>query len=283
MYLSYWGLAARPFHPTPDPRFLYRSLQHEEALGRLHYTITAGLGAALLTGVFGCGKTLVIHTLLRELPAERYKVALITHPQLSYVELLLTIAHDLGVERLPSARSEVLASVLVDKIRTSLGQNHKEGKETVVIVDEAHAIEDPSLMEGLRMLLNFQTDERFLLTLILSGQPELNRKIEELRQFEQRLSIKWHLDVFTATETYAYIHHRMSVAGSKRRVFTDEALSAIHTASGGIPRRINRLCELSLLNGFAVKSDLIDQDIVSQEITGLGEHSRVATPSSVQN
>ena len=273
MYLEYWGLSTKPFHPTPDTRFLYRSPQHEEAISRLLYAVNERLGAALLTGVFGCGKTLVLHALMRQLPSDRYRVALLSNPKLSYLELLMWIVQDLGGENLPDRRDDVLVNVLLTKLRDILVSNMKEGKETVVIIDEAHVIDDPGTMEGLRMLLNYQTEERFLLTLILSGQPELGRKVEELRQFEQRISIKWHLDIFSATETAAYIHHRMTVAGARRRVFSEDALAAIHQASGGIPRRINRLCDICLLAGFGKKSKVIDAPIVTEELASLGERA----------
>ncbi len=276
MYLSYWGLAMRPFHPTPDPRFLYRSPQHEEALSRLNYTISSNLGAAVLTGVFGCGKTLVIHTLLRSLPSERYRVALITQPHLGYVELLLMIAQGLGAEHLPQQRGDVLANLVLSQIGKILADNAKEGKETVVIIDEAHTIDDPATMDSLRLLLNFQTDERFLLTLLLCGQPELGRKISELRPFEQRVSIKWHLDPFSATETAAYLHHRVTVAGAMRRIFTDDALALIHQASGGVARRINRLADLCLLSAMGSEAKVINKAIVEEEVAGLGDKLQTA-------
>lgn len=271
MYEGYWGLRERPFHTTPDPRFLYRSSQHEEGLLRLLYAIQQRLGAGMLTGVYGCGKTTLARALIKELSNERFKIAFITNPKLTYVELMMLILQELGVNDLPTMRSEVLANRLFVRLKELLSHNMQEGKETVVIVDEAHVIEEREVFEGLRLLLNFQTDERYLLTLLLLGQPELKRKVDDLRPFEQRIAIKWHLGSLSDQETFAYLRHRLEIAGSTRELFTEEAVSAIHQASGGIPRRINRLCDLCLLAGMGQGASIVDRTIVEEEIAGLGE------------
>ena len=270
MYEAYWGLKEKPFQNTPDPRFLYHSQQHEEALSRLIYAVQESVGAALLTGVFGCGKTLLGRALMRELNQEKYKVAFITNPQMSYLELLMLITQELGATGLPTHRTEVLANVVFLSLRDILNKNYRERKETVIVVDEAHIIQDSEVFEGLRLLMNLQLDDRFLLTLLLLGQPELRTKVDEFRQLEQRINIKCHLDNLSAEDTEKYIAHRFKVAGGEEFPFTDETLKAIFDYSGGIPRRINRLCDLSLLSGFGKNVKRIDKEIVHEEIASLG-------------
>jgi len=271
MYEAHWGLKEKPFQNTPDPRFLYHSPQHEEALSRMLYSVKERVGGALLTGVFGCGKTLLGRTLMKELSQEKYKVAFLTNPQMSYLELLMLITHELGATTLPTKKTEVLTNVVYLALKDILNKNYKEGKETVVVVDEAHIIQDAETFEGLRLLLNFQLEDRFLLTLLLLGQPELRSKVNEFRQLEQRMGIKCHLDHFNEEDTEKYILHRLQVAGRQNSPFTAEALHVIYDYSGGIPRRINRLCELSLVSGFGKKVQGIDRDIVQEEIAALGE------------
>ena len=270
MYEAYWGLKEKPFQNTPDPRFLYHSPQHEEALSRLIYAVQERVGAALLTGVFGCGKTLLGRALMRELNQEKYKVAFLTNPQMSYVELLLLMTHELGAGGLPTKKTEVLTNVVYLALKDILNKNYKEGKETVIVVDEAHIIQDPEVFEGLRLLLNFQLDDRFLLTLLLMGQPELRTKVDESRQLEQRIGIKCNLDNLGKEDTGKYIVHRFQIAGGKNSPFTDEALKMIYDYSGGIPRRINRLCDLCLLGGFGKQLKKIGKETVTEEITSLG-------------
>ena len=270
MYEAYWGLKEKPFHSTPDPRFLYRSQQHEEALSRLIYAVRERVGGALLTGVFGCGKTLLGHALMKEFNQEKYKVAFITNPQMSYLELLLLITQELGGGGLPTKRTEILANVVFLTLRDILNKNFKEGKETVIVVDEAHIIQEAETLEGLRLLLNFQLEDRFLLTLLLLGQPELRAKIDEFRQLEQRINIKCHLDHLNEKETAEYVAHRFKVAGGRKSPFTDKALQVIYDYSGGIPRRINRLCDLSLLSAFGKNVRTIVPQIIQEEITSLG-------------
>ena len=270
MYEAHWGLKEKPFQNTPDPRFLYHSQQHEEALSRLIYAIRERVGAALLTGVFGCGKTLLGRALMKEFNQEKYKVAFITNPQMSYLELLLLMTQELGGGGLPTKRTEVLTNVVFLTLRDILNKNFKEGKETVIVIDEAHIIQEAEAFEGLRLLLNFQLDDRFLLTLLLLGQPELRTKVDEFRQLEQRINIKCHLDSLSKEDTEKYIVHRFQVAGGKKSPFTDGALKEVYDYSGGIPRRINRLCDLSLLSAFGKKAKTIGKEIIQEESASLG-------------
>lgn len=264
MYEKYWQLNDKPFKNTPDPKYLYLSSQHEDAMMKISYCIVEKMGAALLTGVFGCGKTLLGKVLLKELGEDKYKIAFINNPQVTYVELLRAIVRNLKSSELPSRADQLLADPLLETLHNILLDNMRDGKETVIIIDEAHIINDERIFEGLRLLLNFQLEDRFLLTLILSGQPELKNKISDLKQFEQRIAIRCHLDSLGEKDTNDYILHRMKVAGGKSPIFTLDAIKFIHDHSGGIPRRINRMCDLALLTGFGKKLSKIDKDIIKQ-------------------
>jgi type II secretory pathway predicted ATPase ExeA len=266
VYESYWGLKEKPFENTPDPRFYYASGQHQEACSRMLYCIRERKGAGLLIGAFGCGKTVVGHVLLSELNQERYRVALMTHPRLSDLDFLRMIAHHLGLSNPPTNKADVL--IALEGLTTN---NAKEGRDTIIVVDEAHAIEDPGVFEELRLLLNFQQRDRFLVTLLLFGQPELATFIEQNKPLEQRIGIKGRLDPLTLEETQAYICHRLQVAAHPHpeTVFLPEAIRLIYESTGGIPRRINRLCDICLLSGMGRQVRAIETQFVTEEVKGL--------------
>ena len=264
MYESYWKLKEKPFENTPDPRFLYHSAQHEEGLYRLLYAVKEQKGAAIMTGVFGCGKTLLGRTMLKELSKDIYRVGYLSNPQLSYIELIMAVATSLGVSGLPTKKTEVLTNVVLDEIGRALENNMKDGKKTVVIIDEAHVIKDREVWEGLRLLLNFQLEDRFLLTLLMLGQPELREGLDSNKQFTQRVAIKCHLGHMDQKDTHNYVLHRLKIAGREESLFTEDALKSIYEKSGGIPRRINHICDLSLLTGFGRKVSNIDGHIISE-------------------
>ena len=265
MYLEYWQLQGQPFENTPDPRFLFHSSQHDEAYVRMLYVIRERKGAGMLTGVFGCGKTLIGRALMDELAQEKYHSVYVANPRLTDLDFVRIVAHQLGVNPLPTMKSDVLIA-----LEAALTNNLRHGKDTVVIVDEAHAIEDEHVFEEIRLLLNFQLKDRFLLTLLLFGQPELVTKVNAIKQFEQRINMKCHLEGFSLQDTHSYIIHRLTVAGATRHPFTEEALRTIHEHTGGIPRRINRLCDICLLAGFVAKAPQIGTEIVMEEVRSLG-------------
>ncbi len=269
MYEEYWGLKDKPFQNTPDPRFLYKSSEHEEALMKMLYTIEEGLGAGMLSGVFGCGKTVIGQALLEKLPSDKYKVAFITNPQVEYVELLRAIVRNLKAVELPAKKTELSADYLLEILAKILENNDQDGKETVVVIDEAHIINDERIFEELRLLLNFQKKDKFLLTLLLFGQPELKQKIEDNKQLEQRIAIKSQLEPFNQEDTSKYIIHRINIAGGADSIFNKSAFKIIHNRSGGIPRRINRICDLSLLVGMYKNIKSIDTKIVEESLKSL--------------
>lgn len=264
MYEKYWSLTEKPFRSTPDPKFLYYSPQHKDALMKLVYCSQEMLGAAMLTGVFGCGKTVIANALLQQLNPEKFRIAFIRHPRATAAENLVAITMELGDRDIinKSHQAQFIESLAIESLKNILNNNHADGRETLVIIDEAHILEDPKIYESLRLLLNFQLMDKFLVTLILIGQPDLRQKIDNFKQFEQRIAVKAHLDVLNKEETANYISHRINVAGRKEPIFTDEALSLIFQYTGGIPRRINRICDLCLLAGFTHKLERIDAGIV---------------------
>lgn len=272
MYLDYWGLKEKPFHNTPDPRFFYKSSEHEEALMKMLYVIEEWLGAGLLTGVFGCGKTVVGQALFEKLPNDKYKIAFITNPQLEYAELLRAIVRSLKNVELPDKKTELSADALLELLGNILDNNDRNGSQTIVIIDEAHVIKDERIFEELRLLLNFQKQDRFLMTLLLFGQPELRQRIEDNKQLEQRIAIKCHLEAFDQKDTHNYIIHRLKVAGPERSesIFNESAFKMIYNRSGGIPRKINRACDLSLLMGFGKGIKRIDEKTISEALQTLG-------------
>ncbi len=270
MYEEYWSLKEKPFENTPDPRFLYYSKEHEEGLFRLLYAVEEKKGAAMLTGVFGCGKTVLIRVLLTQLNRNIYQVALINNPHLTSVELLRSIARRLGAENLPEKLTEMSADHFLQIIEEILINNVKDGKETLIIIDEAHVIKDNEIFEELRLLLNFQFEDKFLFTLILLGQSELAERIKKNKQFSQRIAIGYSLGPLGEEETGNYIEHRLKIAGAQRQIFSPQAIKPILHNSGGIPRRINQICDMCLLTGLNYEAKIIDEKIVTEIAESIG-------------
>jgi general secretion pathway protein A len=248
MYTSFFGLQEKPFAITPDPRYLYMSERHAEALAHLLYGIDQAGGFIQLTGEVGTGKTTVVRSLLGQIPKEA-EVALILNPRITPTEFLLTICEELRL----SIPSEYRDSVkeLVDALNRHLLEAHSRGHRVIVIVDEAQNL-SAEVLEQVRLLTNLETPTQKLLQIILIGQPELREVLQrvELRQLAQRITGRYHLSPLTRDETAGYIRHRLRVAGTTSEVFTPAALREIHRLSGGIPRVINVLCDRALLGAF---------------------------------
>lgn len=261
MYEEYWSLKGLPFENVPDPRFFYTSTEHEEALLRLRYAISRRKGAIMLTGEVGCGKTLLSRILTMELPEGKYEIALIPNPTMDPSDLIKEILYQLGQESASSSKAELLQS-----LNGELLKNMERGKETLIIVDEAQAIEDIHTLEELRLLLNFQLNDRFMMTLILMGQPELKGKIKKTPQLDQRIAIRYHLKPLDFQETGNYIHFRLKIAGASKEIFTKEALESIYSYTQGVPRKINNVCDLALWVGYGSRADRIDERIVASVI-----------------
>lgn len=266
MYEQYWRLQEKPFENTPDPHFLYYSAQHEEAFSRMLYAIRERKGAAMLTGEYGSGKTILSRVLLKELSSEHYQTALIFNPRISSIEFLQEIVYQLGGNDASESKTKLLRT-----LNETLYNNRNENKSTIIVIDEAQAIESKDIFEELRLLLNFQLDDMFLLTLILLGQPELKEKVDMIPQLRQRLAARFHLIALNEWESREYIIHRLEVAGSSEDIFTEGTYELIYEVSEGIPRRINNICDMCLLAGYGVKIDKIDKAIVKDVISDLEE------------
>lgn len=245
MYNEYWRLTRAPFENTPDPEFLYESAAHKDAVRELMYAIEQRKGAALLTGEYGSGKTLLSRWISQRLLRQGgYKVALVTHPSLTPSQILKEILYQLIEEEFGGEKQRV-----IHRLQNLLYEAHAGGKSVVVIIDEAQVLRGQDVLDELRMLLNFQLNDRFLITLLLLGQPELREKVDRYPQLRQRLAVRYHLPNLTGADVGGYIAHRMAVAHGDPAVFAPDAVAAIASASGGCPREINTLCDLSLFRG----------------------------------
>src|SRR5579863_3995836 len=245
MYLAFFGIAEKPFAITPDPRYLYLSARHADALAHLVYGINEAGGFIQLTGEVGTGKTTTIRSLLARAP-KNAEIALILNPRLSPGELLRTLCEELGLGVGDADDGNI--KELVDVLNRHLLHMHAQGRRVVLIVDEAQDL-SPEVLEQIRLLTNLETETQKLLQIILIGQPELRSLLarEDLRQLAQRITGRYHLDPLSREETAAYVRHRLRVAGATRDVFTRGALYEIYRVSGGIPRLINIVCDRALL------------------------------------
>lgn len=256
MYLEHWGFKALPFENVPDPRFFYLSKAHEEALSRLLYAARMSKGGAMLSGDVGCGKTTLAKVLLQKLSSEAFDMAMVVNPRLEPVELLQEVLYQLSIPDVPDSKVKCL-HFLNDRLR----RNHKEGKQTLLLIDEAQMLPEASL-EEIRLLLNAQERERFLINLLLFGQPELKARIKNLPQLDQRIPIKYHLPAFGLEDSAAYIAYRQKKAGREKNIFTVPAMERIHETTGGVARKINNLCDLALVLGFSKAQTFIDANHV---------------------
>ncbi len=248
MYLSFFGLNEKPFAITPDPRYLYLSERHAEALAHLLYGINEAGGFVQLTGEVGTGKTTVVRSLLAQTP-QNAEIALILNPRMTAPEFLLTICEELGIG-VPDSATQSLKD-LVDILSHYLLRAHGAGKRIVLVVDEAQNLA-PDVLEQVRLLTNLETNTQKLLQIILIGQPELRDLLDrtELRQLAQRITGRYHLCPLVRQETAAYVLHRLRVAGATSDIFTARALSEAHRLSGGVPRVINVICDRALLGAY---------------------------------
>jgi general secretion pathway protein A len=267
MYEAFYGLNARPFSKTPDPAFLFEGKKHGEALARLEMA-AVDRDIALLTGDIGAGKTTLSRALVDRLD-DRYRVVLVINPRLSGAQLIEYVAQRLGVDPLPKHKAK-----LIDALAARLFALHEEGAIPLLIIDEAHLLPSAGVFEELRLLTNLQLDDTPLIGLLLVGQPELRDKLAKpnLASFAQRVGVAYHLSALDEQETAAYVEHRLSHAGRHAPLFTDEALSVVYRASGGVPRRINTVCQSALLVGFGAGAARIDKSHVEDVWSDLSEH-----------
>jgi general secretion pathway protein A len=267
MYAPFFGLKQKPFSIAPDPRYLFMSERHREALAHLLYGVQGGGGFVLLTGEIGAGKTTVCRCFLEQIPP-RCNVAYIFNPKLSALELLVTVCHEFGIKfpLLTPAGTAPTVKDHVDGLNEYLLRTHAVGQNNVLIIDEAQNL-STDVLEQLRLLTNLETSERKLLQIVLIGQPELRGMLArpELEQLAQRVIARYHLEALSEKETGQYIAHRLAVAGLKGSVpFDAAALRRIHQLARGVPRRVNLLCDRALLGAYASGKSRVDRTIVDK-------------------
>ena len=260
MYLSFFGLNEKPFAITPDPRYLYLSERHAEALAHLLYGINEAGGFVQLTGEVGTGKTTIVRSLLAQVP-KNAEIALILNPRMTAPEFLLTICEEIGIG-VPDTSQESLKD-LVDVLSHYLLRAHAAGRRVVLVVDEAQNLA-PAVLEQVRLLTNLETNTQKLLQIILIGQPELRELLgrNELRQLAQRITGRYHLHPLSRDETAAYVRHRLRVAGATTDIFSGSALSEVYRLSVGVPRVINVICDRSLLGAYSMDSHRVTATLV---------------------
>jgi len=252
MFEEFFGLGAKPFGKTPDPSFLYESPQHKEALARLEYAVEEK-ELALLVGDIGSGKTTLSRALIDRIGDAR-PVVLLINPRLTPTQLLRSIAQGLGIDP-PRLRNDLL-----DSIHTKLFELYEQKREPVLMIDEAQLIPTKATFDEIRLLTNFQLDDQNLMSVVLIGQPELDTRLarDAYAPLRQRIGLRYALGPLSLDETIRYIDHRIRVAGGSRNPFSREAMTEIHTVSGGIPRLINTLATTALLDAFGEDAPTID-------------------------
>jgi len=261
MYAEHWGLHKTPFGNAPAQSIFFQSPQHEEALRRLLYVVEHRRGVAMLTGDVGCGKTTVTKALANYLDADRYRFQILANPALEPTDLIKAILLKLG-----GVSQNGSKTMLLEQLQKQLLKNAANGLSTVLAIDEAHVIGNRETLDELRMLLNMQDEDEFLITLILLGQPPLLKNISELQPLKERIAVRFNLEPLDFQHTLKYVIFRLKQAGAERGIFTREAVKILYDFTGGIPLRINNLCDHCLLLGLMRKVRIIDSGIVQDAI-----------------
>lgn len=264
MYEAYYGLRDRPFSKTPDPRFLFLSGTHREALARLVHAVEER-DLILLTGDIGCGKTTLSRALMDEL-GDEYKVLLLINPRLTPIEFLRTLAL-----RLDIAEPSRFKTDLLEEIGMALYAAYEKGICPVLVIDEAQLVPYKETFDEIRLLTNFQLDDRNLLSVVLMGQPELRRRLAHhaYEPLRQRIGMQYALKPLTLAETGEYLDFRLTVAGGESGLFSPEAVELLYRFSSGVPRRINHIASLALLEGFGRESRRIGPEILDAILSEL--------------
>lgn len=270
-YLDYYSLKEQPFSPSVDNRFYYNSSQHAESLVRLKHAAESRKGLALLIGDIGSGKTTLAQRMLDELDEKKYESVLliVVHVSITPEWLLRKIAKHLGVENLAEGKAD-----LVGQLCRRLVQIHESGKKAVVLIDEAQMLRSKEIMEEIRGILNIEMDGQKLITFILFGLTDLDKCVALDEALQQRVALRSQLLSFTQNTTEDYIRYRLRVAGAKKELFTKDALLMVYQQSSGIPRLINVICDNALLEGFLMKKDKVDPEMIKKAVQDLRFPSR---------
>lgn len=257
MYQTHWGLQSKPFEPTADARFYYPGESQQGALLKLRYAVENRRPAALLTAAAGIGKTMLVEALLKQLGDEVQPRVQIVFPLLTPAQLVSDIANRLTGESYSAGDAAELAIRRLERQLEFLAQSNRHA---LIVIDEAQTLVETGGLEALRLLLNFETNARHAATFLLVGQTDLLLAVERFSALEERLSVKCQLRRFAQAETMAYIQHRLLAAGAAQSPFDDQALETIHRRTQGVARRINRLCDLALLVGYAEGAEAIHSE-----------------------
>jgi len=283
MYQTYFGLTKEPFSMTPDPAFLFLTGAHREALAGLSYAILGGKGFVVLTGDAGTGKTTLLTKMLRSIPPSRATFSVVLNPLLSPDEFLEMALLDFGVKEVPASKAQRLVL-----LREFLSQSRKQGKISVLVVDEAHKLA-PAVLEEIRLLSNFELAETKLLQIVMAGQNELATVLnrEDLRQFKQRISVRLTLPALSPLDVEHYIQHRWTKAGGQAHPFSAEAMAEITRWSTGIPRLVNVLSDNSLVLAFGEGTKSVTAQHVTEvasdlELRARGPHRATVAQASVR-
>jgi general secretion pathway protein A len=273
MYESYWGLNARPFDRRADAAFYYPAENQHAALVKLHYALEHGCAAAL-AGAAGTGKSLLIEQLAKQLCNQGFVFVRVAFPLLSPAEMLGYLADELAGPEKALPEGDRSVDQTLRRIETLSAKFTAENKRIAIVIDEAHLIDDSRTWEALRLLTNFESENRRPPVVVFTGQPQLLQIIGRMHDLDERLSAKCLLRPFLLDETAAYIAHRLQAAGAAREIFERSAIDAAHALAQGVPRRINRLCDLSLLVGYAEERQTIAAEQIEsvyEDLTGLPE------------
>lgn len=260
MYLEHWDLKILPFENLSNPSFFYPSAMHKEALERLNYTVSQGKGAAMIIGGVGCGKTMLTHAMMHQLTKDHYRVAAMTNPALKPIDFLHMV---MRLFQVPNGYGRSKAEMW-HSLEKRLRKNTDRTKGTVLVIDEAQVIKNERTLEELRMLLNLQSHDKFLVNVILLGQLELEKQIAQVTPLDQRISIRYRLLPLSFCDVLYYIKHRLDVAGCCKVPFTREALETVYRYTKGIPREINNLCDRSMLATYLADKTTVTQAIVER-------------------
>jgi type II secretory pathway predicted ATPase ExeA len=280
MYEAYWKLDRRPFENTSDARFYYPGESHQGAMLKLRYAVENRRGGALLCGGSGSGKTLLVQQLRKHLGKDCRPFAHVVFPQMPAESLLAYLADELVAPTPDAAQSPIRSTTAptieqtVRRLEQFLAQNTAQNQHAIVAIDEAHLIDDVRSWEALRLLLNFESNSRPGLTLLIVGGPALLPQIDRMPGLEERLGVKCLLRPFNVDETAGYVNHRMQAAGAKQPIFEPTAMETLHELSHGLPRQINRLCDLALLVGYAEER----QSIGAEQLEAVSQELVIVTP-----
>lgn len=270
MYERYWQLEFNPFDNDADPRAFFRSETHQAALLKLRYLIEQRKGVGVLAGETGCGKSYLLRHLVRQLGEPFGPCIHLVYPQMAAAELLAYLAVELGADPLSVGNERGGLDRTVREIDRLLSSLAERDLHPVIVVDEAHLIDDVQVFQALRLMLNFQRNLHHQFSLILAGQRELLGNIRRVVQLDERIAARSLLRALSPDETADYVANRLNAAGARRNVFAPDAFASLHELSGGVPRRINRLCDLALLVGYADELEIIASpqiESVAEEMT----------------